>query len=189
MKNYRETLKDTFTEIDGLTFKVKKGAEIKYVLNAGDASGFVLSHEALQELSDDNQDSCYVIAPWGRYEYRYVPQDAVFEAIYMRDPIAEKSENWQDTAHKWQIRINSQSFEYYTGIGNKTAPDYDSFLESILSDSEALDMTFEDFCDEFGYDSDSRKAFKVWESCCNNARKLLKTGIDLEAEKIRIQNL
>ncbi len=35
----------------------------------------------------------------------------------------------------------------------------------FMSDSASGDNSFEDFCSEFGYDTDSRKAEKIWKAC------------------------
>jgi hypothetical protein len=45
-----------------------------------------------------------------------------------------------------------------------------------LSDAQAGEQTFEDFCAEFGYDPDSRKAEKTWQACrlvTKNMKRLL----------------
>jgi hypothetical protein len=178
MKNFRETLCDTFAELDGNKISVPKGTPIQFVPNAGCASGYAVTQYALLELGANKHDATYF--------YAYVPVNSVFEAIHARAQIETKSENWQDLAHQWQIKIAGQQFEYYTGSGIKESPCYDSVMACLIRDSEVLNMDFEEFCSEFGYDSDSRKAFAIWGKCCENGRKLVKTGIDLEAEAIRL---
>ena len=37
-------------------------------------------------------------------------------------------------------------------------------LGSLASECRSGDKIFEDFCDDYGYDSDSRKAHAVWEA-------------------------
>ena len=41
-------------------------------------------------------------------------------------------------------------------------------------DSNSSDCTFEDFCWELGYDTDSRKALETYLSCQENGSKLRK---------------
>lgn len=51
----------------------------------------------------------------------------------------------------------------------------DSLLYTILSCIRSdffIDPIFEDFCFSFGYDSDSRKAFSLWQSCLKQSQKL-----------------
>lgn len=47
-------------------------------------------------------------------------------------------------------------------------------LHSLILDSSAADQSFESWCDEFGYDRDSRKALATYEACQQNADKLRK---------------
>ena len=85
-----------------------------------------------------------------------------------------------------------ESFEYSTGAGLRRVeklqkwqiayrhepksfpvkPTAASVLYCLLSDAEALDMSFSDWCANFGYDEDSRKALAIYDSCCENAKKL-----------------
>ena len=53
-------------------------------------------------------------------------------------------------------------------------PDPLEVLWSIAQDGNALEMTFEDWASEFGYDSDSRKAEKIYRACQDNALRLKK---------------
>jgi hypothetical protein len=51
-----------------------------------------------------------------------------------------------------------------------------------LSDAQAGEQAFEDFCGEFGYDPDSRKAERIWRASrlvTKNMKRLL--GKDYEA--------
>ena len=45
-------------------------------------------------------------------------------------------------------------------------------LHSLVMDAQATGYTFEDWCADFGYDSDSRKAYKVYEACLESGVKL-----------------
>ncbi|MAX51523.1 MAG: hypothetical protein CMH22_06045 [Methylophaga sp.] len=48
----------------------------------------------------------------------------------------------------------------------------DNVLYSLVMDAQAGQEMFEDFCDNFGYDSDSRKAFDIYQACQKNAVKV-----------------
>lgn len=52
------------------------------------------------------------------------------------------------------------------------APSAASVLYSLLLDASAVGQSFESWCSEFGYDSDSRKAYAIYEACQKNADKL-----------------
>ena len=56
-------------------------------------------------------------------------------------------------------------------------PKLDDVLYSLLSDSEACDLDFDEWCAEFGYDTDSRKALAVYEACKANGEKCKRLGI------------
>jgi len=54
------------------------------------------------------------------------------------------------------------------------APSAASVLFSLLSEGEAVDQSFVDWCAEFGYDEDSRKALRTYEACCESGVRLRK---------------
>jgi len=60
----------------------------------------------------------------------------------------------------------------------KLAPTLPGVLYSLLMDSSAYGQTFEDWCGDLGYDSDSRKAEEIFKACEATGRKLSK--IDTE---------
>jgi hypothetical protein len=51
-------------------------------------------------------------------------------------------------------------------------PKVEEVLNSLLLDSSALDITFEEWCSEYGYDTDSRKAEKTFNLCNELGKKL-----------------
>lgn len=109
----------------------------------------------------------------------------------------------------------SEKFEFYTGLGlrhpvdvvsrghqskmnprsiawheiEKTrkpkAPHAADVLYSVISDSSACEMSFSDWCAEFGYDTDSRKALATYEACQQNADKLKRIFTRDQIEQIR----
>jgi hypothetical protein len=44
---------------------------------------------------------------------------ATYEAKLIREPLKVRSDDWQETAHKWLVVINGQSFDYYTGLAHR----------------------------------------------------------------------
>lgn len=52
------------------------------------------------------------------------------------------------------------------------APHAADVLHSLLMDSDAVGQSFESWCSEYGYDSDSRKAEAIYHACQANADKL-----------------
>lgn len=64
---------------------------------------------------------------------------------------------------------------YSRGYGHKgAAPDPGDVLDCLASDAAGIDNArgFEDWCADYGYDSDSRRAEKIYKACERQARKL-----------------
>lgn len=76
----------------------------------------------------------------------------------------------------WDIETRKRtSFDFWGSIANpELESEYDTlnafycFVSDALSGAE----TFPDFCREFGYDDDSRKARKAWNACRRSLAKL-----------------
>jgi len=47
-------------------------------------------------------------------------------------------------------------------------------IHSLLSDSDAGNQPFREFCSELGYDTDGRAAFKIWETCSEQGAEFRK---------------
>lgn len=102
---------------------------------------------------------------------------------------SQEMDSWRVTFNK-QTRQNpakpyvKESFEYHSGFGlrNKAKTKYDTekpkapqasdVLYCLLLDSQAANESFNDWCDNFGYSSDSISAFNTYQACCNTAKQL-----------------
>lgn len=62
-------------------------------------------------------------------------------------------------------------------------PALEDVLSSLVMDNPN-DMSFEEWCADFGYDSDSRKAHAIWEACCEVGRKLRRAFTPEELTKL-----
>lgn len=111
------------------------------------------------------------------------------------------TEKWKH--FKWNLFINGEVFEYRTGEGHATSqvnkygsmnyakkpegsfsnpelklfihiPKIEHILQSLFSDAQAGQETFEDFCFDFGYSDDSIKAMETYRACQKNYSKLRK---------------
>lgn len=67
----------------------------------------------------------------------------------------------------------------YEACSIPTKPNIDDVLYSLVMDSRYLYESFDDWCDNFGYDSDSKKAFSIYEDCIKNAKKLKALNINI----------
>lgn len=108
---------------------------------------------------------------------------------------------------------NCEFFEFYTGLGLRgpapeppygpvprrgtvawanlenqrkpIAPHAADVLYSLVLDSSACDQSFDDYCDEFGYDTDSRRALETYLACQENTRKMVSVIPEDIIEKLR----
>jgi isopropylmalate/homocitrate/citramalate synthase len=93
---------------------------------------------------------------------------------------------WNDDTNNWNnhmIKVTntetkqSIAFEFWSSIVKPEITEEKEVLfafECLILDSIAGDKYFEDFCSEFGYDTDSRKAEKIHKKCIKQLEKLKK---------------
>jgi len=62
---------------------------------------------------------------------------------------------------------------YSQGSGIKSKPTIEDILNSLSLDTMNIEEeSFELWCGDFGYDSDSRKAYKIYQACLNESKQL-----------------
>ena len=84
---------------------------------------------------------------------------------------------WEYKAWKVTIRMGKRRLttSYRMGMAHTGEPDVASVVYSLISDYQcARDSSFEDFCFEYGYNLDSRKAEKTFKQCRATGPKLEK---------------
>ena len=64
-------------------------------------------------------------------------------------------------------------FFYSQGSGIKGRPQAADALDSLKADASSAADDFESWADEYGYDTDSRKAYATWEACRKVRRDLI----------------
>jgi len=99
------------------------------------------------------------------------------------------NDNWQANHYKLTIKrkfkLNGNHLDtrygfkqmttfFSQGIGIQGEPEIPGVLECLQGDCQSAEYSFEDFCGEFGYDQDSRKAFKTYKACGKIKSKLHK---------------
>lgn len=57
------------------------------------------------------------------------------------------------------------------GSAHKSEPKLQDVLDSLLSDSGTPDFSFEEWCAEYGYDTDSRRAEKTYKACLKQTER------------------
>lgn len=77
----------------------------------------------------------------------------------------DQQDDWQQKSNGWhctlRYRGRQYSFDFWQGQAITGEPNVEGVLDCLLSDSQSGDMDFDEFCGEFGYDQDSRKAEKT----------------------------
>jgi hypothetical protein len=93
---------------------------------------------------------------------------------------------WKHYAYSVGVRLNHNvmpPIPYKLGVGHVVKakgctllkpPQVADVIYSLVMDSPAADTTFEDWCSEFGYDTDSRKALETYLLCQENGVKIRK---------------
>lgn len=83
-----------------------------------------------------------------------------------------------------------RTFDFYMGTALLDGPDLVDVVSSLLSDMDAGSMSFEEFCSEFGYNSDSIKALKIHKACQRNAERVkVIFGDDIEAFREAVEDV
>jgi len=75
---------------------------------------------------------------------------------------------------KVTLKNGKKQFTLYYSQGFRICgdPTAESVLSCLHSDQSCVDMDFDDFCAEMGYDSDSRKAEKIYKAVISQSKKL-----------------
>ena len=92
----------------------------------------------------------------------------------------DRQDDWQRRANGYRCTLRYRgrryAFDFWQGVGIGGDPTAEGCLDCLLSDAQAGGQSFEEFCREFGYDPDSRKAEATWRECRRTAvgmRRLL----------------
>lgn len=105
------------------------------------------------------------------------------------------SATWVDTDRKWgladvwRVTISRNGKRMQVPFTQGSAykgkpPTAETVLESLVSDASCAQEDFEDFCSNFGYDVDSREAYKTWKACQSINERLPKILTADEWEKV-----
>ena len=90
----------------------------------------------------------------------------------------KEDKKWDATASHWHVTFTNsvgdvESWEYSMGSACKGEPTTSDVLESLRMDASGRDgMSFEDWCSEYGLDTDSKRAEATYNACGQTAYKL-----------------
>jgi hypothetical protein len=88
------------------------------------------------------------------------------------NPEFKESDGWTVTL---KMDGRQMTVPFYKGYGHHGAkPTAEEVLECLAMDAEGIKYfnTFEDWCREYGYDADSRRAEKIYHDCVKYRKKL-----------------
>lgn len=89
------------------------------------------------------------------------------------------SSHWRVTLHRKGRQV---TVPYSMGPAHSHEPIAEEVLECLLSDYIVSNYGFERWCDDFGLDTDSRKAERIFNTCLRQSAKLeMFFGTDLDA--------
>jgi hypothetical protein len=101
--------------------------------------------------------------------------------ITMTAERTDRNPNMEDSAamDHWKCVLrcsgHSMTVPFSMGYGhNGKEPKAEMVLDAIASDSASVDNCrgFEDWCNDFGYEMDSRKAERIFKTCEHQAKRL-----------------
>lgn len=105
------------------------------------------------------------------------------------------NKDWHDADH-WKVKLRVKDSDgtahvmttYFSkGYGHKgKEPKADEVLDCLASDAAGVEnaQSFEDWCSEYGYDTDSRKAEKTYNVCKHEADYLKKWLGDRQYQRL-----
>ncbi len=105
----------------------------------------------------------------------------------------ERAPEWMPAGSSaWHVvlRYRGRSYTvpmFSTGPGWDREPTTADVVESVLSSQGADEQSFEEWCGDFGYDTDSRKALATFKACRVEARavrRLLGDDLDVIAAAV-----
>lgn len=83
-------------------------------------------------------------------------------------PVSQMAE-WQRDANGYRVTFTydrrKASFDFWQGSGITRDPQAADVMACLVSDTQHGHESFEEFCGNLGYDTDSRKAEKMWRAC------------------------
>lgn len=117
------------------------------------------------------------LSGWGAYDHNY-------NLFFGQHIFGRKLADWAVKKIRDEILKNLEG-----KFPAEIQPERADVIDCLVCESEALDYSFQDWCDNCEYDSDSISALETYNECCKMGRKLIKMGIwneiKTECEKLR----
>ena len=104
-------------------------------------------------------------------------------------PSRPDHDEWLPGSRHWQFTITRGeeviSGHFSQGSAITTDPDIQSVFHAILSDADGTDEPFEDWAENLGFDTDSRKAERAYNQCKATAEALERMFSDISLDDLR----
>ena len=125
-----------------------------------------------------------------------------YKAVYIGEEMRDWGGGKPQQVDAYRVSFGTFSTDYYMGLGNRKlvkgapkntarhntvayadymrgymrpcAPPSACVLYALLSDAQACDMSFNDWCADFGYDADSINALNTYQACCSIGESMRK---------------
>jgi hypothetical protein len=107
------------------------------------------------------------------------------------DEETENGQTWDHNVWSATLRTDGRQFTvtYRTGLGIKGTPTAEDILSAVLSDAGTAVYTdsFEDWADNLGYDTDSRKAERIYRTVIRQTASLKRLLGDRYSEFLALE--
>lgn len=96
-------------------------------------------------------------------------KDLRFEFVFgVAMPYSQQDE-WQRNANGYRVTFGygrrQMTTDYWMGSALTDDPECNEVMHSLIGDAQAGDQSFGDFCADLGYDTDSRRAERIYKGC------------------------
>lgn len=107
------------------------------------------------------------VMPGDDIEYLLESMGVGFDATQMDS--RDNAGDWSEDATHWNVEIYrgnySFTIQYSMGSAHTGEPELKDIMYGLLMDIQGTGEDFEDWCANYGYDEDSRKALRIYEAC------------------------
>lgn len=130
--------------------------------------------------SDNWQETCnrFIFTIKGRtFDY--------YTGIGHRELTSIWSTDKEDYKHLKYKNLTESGFRKLLSITRATMPSLEDLFYNLVMDSSAANQPFSSWCGDLGYDTDSRKALRIYEECQENAVKMCAVSAPVTLDKLR----
>ena len=103
---------------------------------------------------------------------------------------------WEGEWHQWKVRLTYKAYQidvdFYTGIMRTDEPTVQDVVYSLVADDMTIQSgsTFEDWCFELGYNTDSISDRATYDLCIKNSQNVRRLyGDDFTAAQLEVEDL